>query len=104
MEVEEESSPRPPARLWHQEGAQQPWKAEQPPEQKLDAALAIDHRRPPLKGKWDRSVRLHHLRTCTTTPSLLSAATVSSKFPPRRSTVAPPLILSNRDDEPQPFD
>ena len=91
MEVEEEFSPPPPppARLWHQEGAQQPWKAEQPPEPKLDAALAIDHRRPPLTGKRSRRDRLRHLRTCTTTPTPLSAATVSSNLSPRRSTVAP---------------
>ena len=89
MEVEEEINPRPPARLWHQEGAQQPWKAEQPPEPKLDAALAIDHRRPPLTGKRNRSDRLLHLRTRTSTPTPLSAATVSSNLSPRAEYCSP---------------
>ena len=78
MEVGEEITPRPLARLWHQEGAQQPVKSEPPPEQKIDAAVARVHRSPPLEGKRAADDRLLHLRTHTTTPSPPNAATVSS--------------------------
>ena len=83
MEVEEDFTPHALARLWHQEGAQQPVKTEPPPELEVDAAVALVHRSPPLEGKRDRDVRLLHLRTSTTTPSLQRIATVSSTNLPR---------------------
>ena len=51
LEVEEDCTPHAPARLWHPEGAQQPVKAEPPPEQRIDAAGALVHRSPPFEGK-----------------------------------------------------
>ena len=54
MEVEEESTPRPPAQLWHQEGAQQLSKAKPRRRLELDAALATDHVEPPFLRKRSR--------------------------------------------------
>ena len=89
MEVEEDFTPRPLARLWHQEGAQQPVKTEPPPEQEVDAAVALVHRTPPLEEKRVEDERLPHLRTNTSTPSPPNAATVSSEIFPAHGTVAP---------------
>ena len=104
LEVEEKLTPHPLARLWHQEGAQQPLKTEPPPEQKVDTAVALVQRTPPLEGKRDADDRLLHLRTSTTTPSLQSIATVSFEFSPRRRTVATPLFQSRGDEDSQPSD
>ena len=102
--MEEKLTPHAPARLWHQEGAQQPVKTEPPPEQKVDAAVALVHRTPPLEGKRAEDDRLLHLRTHTSTPSLQSIATVSSEFSPPPVYSSRPLKLSRRDDEAQPSD
>ena len=69
MEVEKETTPHSPARLWHQEGAQQPWKAK--PRRRLDgdAALATDHAAPPFLGKRSRANVFFPLRTVTPTSS-----------------------------------
>ena len=68
-EVEEETEPHPPAQLWHQEGAQQLAKAEPPPEQGGDAALATDLAKPPFVGKRIRAIAYFLLRTSPSTSS-----------------------------------
>ena len=83
MEVGEEIEPRPLARLWHREGAQQPVKSEPPPEQKIDAVVALIHHSLPFEGKPAADVRLHRLHTTPTTPSLQRRAPVSSERIPR---------------------
>ena len=92
MEVGEEIEPRILARLWHQEGAQQPVKSEPPPELEVDAVVALVHHSPPFEGKPAADERLLHLRTLLSTPSLQRSATVSSEKIPPPSYCSCPLF------------
>ena len=69
VEVEEESTPRPPAQLWHQEGAQQLLKAKPRQSKEVDPALATVHIAPPLLEKRSRLITCFHLRTISSTSS-----------------------------------
>ena len=97
VEVKEESCPRPPAQLWHEEGAQQLWKAEPSPEPEVDHAIAVDHPEPPFLGKPnpENAYFLYARPTSTTTPG--ASPTVSSIFFPAAEHCSPsPVSVSWR--------
>ena len=79
MEVGEEITPHALARLWHQEGAQQPVKSEPPLEQKIDAVVALVHHSPPFEGKPAADVRLLHLRTLSVSSEPISPPSYCSR-------------------------
>ena len=76
-EVKEESAPRPPAQLWHQEGAQQLSKAQPRRSKELDAALASDHVELPFLQKRSRLIVFFIFARFTSTSSHRKAPAVS---------------------------
>ena len=104
LEVKEESAPRPPAQLWHQEGAQQLSKAEPHWSKGVDAALATDHVEPPFLRKRNRVYTCFHLRTVSSTSSHRRAPAVSFFLSRARSHCRSPSLCLDGDDEPEPFD
>ena len=86
-EVKEESAPRPPAQLWHQEGAQQLSKAEPRRSKEGDAALATDHAAPPFLRKRNHEYTCFPLRTFSSTSSHRRVPAVSFSFPRARGVL-----------------